>query len=531
MAAKLNQQPSERIKVDVLIVGSGPVGCTFARKLVEGGRSVLMVDAGPKLSGRPGEHLKNTLIYQRDHERFGALVRGHLQPITAPAYEPSVSAQDLSISLDVGVATYAVGGMATHWTGVTPRHHPTVERADCIPAAEWDTLYGEAETLLNTHTDVFADSVCHQVVQDALAAEYTDLRDPYGVQHLPFAAERRKDNPQLVRWSGADIVLGPLADGSHDKGEFVLREQHLCRRLVRSADGGRVEYAEIEDHANWRTIHVEANTFVVACGAVLTPQLLYASDIRSYALGRYLTEQPVAFCQIVLRNDLVNGITSDSRFTGRVKDHQARNPRDPLAIPLDDPDPNVWIPVSKDRPWHCQIHRDLPYDDVMPNRDVDNRLIVDLRWFGLVDPRSENRVCFSDTAQDTFGMPQPSFELSLSEDDRQRQQLMMRDMRRAANALGTYLPGCEPRFVVPTLPLHIAGTVRMGTNADTSVVDPDSTVWGIENLYLGGNGLIPTGNASNPTLTSVAMALRAARKILGEERQNTDSGHRLVPAR
>ena len=93
----------------------------------------------------------------------------------------------------------------------------------------------------------------------------------------------------------------------------------------------------------------------------------------------------------------------------------------------------------------------------------------------------------------------------------------MADLRRAAAALGSYLPGAEPRFIVPTLPWHIAGTVRMGTNADTSVVDPGSKVWGLRNLYLGGNGLIPTANASNPTLTSVAMALRAARGILGTE--------------
>lgn len=516
MRGGMRQQPSERVKVDVLVVGSGPVGCTFARGLVEGGRSVLMVDAGPKLSGRPGEHLKNTFVYQRNVDRFGALIRGHLHPLSAPSRVPAP--QDLLIRLDAGVATYAVGGMATHWTGVTPRHHPTVERADCFPAGEWDRFYGEAETLLNTHTDVTADAVSHQVVQDALAAAYPELPDPYGVQHLPLAGERRTDNPQLVRWTGADTVLGPLADG--ERGDFVLREQHLCRRLVPASDGSRIEYAEIEDHARWRTLRVEADTYVVACGAVLTPQLLYASGIRPDALGRYLTEQPVAFCQIVLRQDLVDHLASDARFARRVRAHQAASPADPVPIPLDDPDPNVWIPVSEDRPWHCQIHRDLPYDDQVPNLDVDPRLVVDLRWFGLVDPRPENRVCFSDTARDAFGMPQPSFAFSLGDDDSERQHRMMRDMLRAARALGPFLPGSEPRFVVPTLPLHIAGTVRMGTDADTGVVDPDSKVWGVENLYLGGNGLIPTGTASNPTLTSVAMALRAARGILGEERQH-----------
>jgi choline dehydrogenase-like flavoprotein len=332
-----------------------------------------------------------------------------------------------------------------------------------------------------------ADAVSHQVVLGALAAEYPELPAPYGVQHLPMAAERRTDNPRLVRWTGTDTVLGPLAEGGQD--EFVLREQHLCRRLGLAADGAAIEYAEIEDLVTGRTLRVEAETYVVACGAVLTPQLLYASGVRPPALGRYLTEQPVAFGQIVLRDESV-------------------------LTPEDDGDPNVWIPVSQDRPWHCQIHRDLPYDGMVATPEINSRLVVDLRWFGLVDPRPANRVRFSSSARDVFGLPEASFEFSLGDEDRARQHRMMADLRRAAAALGLAKPGFQPRFVVPTLPLHIAGTVRMGTDPGTSVVDPGSKVWGLANLYLGGNGLIPTGTASNPTLTSVAMALRASRGIL-----------------
>lgn len=502
-----------RVEADVLVVGSGPVGAAFARTLVDGGRRVMMVDTGPQLSSRPGEHLKNHFAYQHSHERFGSLIRGHLHPLSRPAR--AVDPPDQLIDLDAGVATYAVGGMATHWTGVTPRHHPTVERSDAIPAAEWDTLYDEAEALLNTRTDLTGDAISHQIVLDALDAEYAELSGRYGVQHLPMAAERRTDNPRLVRWTGADTILGPLADG--DRDGFVLREQHQCTRLVPAADGSRIEYAEIVDHNTWQTLHVEANTYVAACGAVLTPQLLHASGIRLAALGRYLTEQPVAFCQVVLHKDLVERVVTDPRFAERVATHRSGRPDDAVPIPPDDLDPNAWIPVSQDRPWHCQIHRDLPYDDMVPDRNVDQRLVVDLRWFGLVDPRRENRVCFSGTARDGYGMPEAGFELSLSDEDRARQHRMMADLRRAAAALGSYLPGSEPRFVVPTLPLHIAGTTRMGFDPDTSVVDPDSRVWGVENLYLGGNGLIPNGNASNPTLTSVAMALRAARGILGNQ--------------
>jgi pyranose oxidase len=541
----MSARATENLEVDVLIVGSGPVGCTFARKLVEAGRSVHMVDAGPQMSRRPGEHLKNAFQYQRNIDHFASVIRGHLHTLSVPtSNEPVMTLnpgafqvehgkfcgftlhnqnpdQDPALNLPGAAVTYAVGGMTTHWTCATPRHHPTIERSDIYSDAEWDRLYTEAEKLLNTHKHEFDSSMRHMAVRDALQEEFSELRDPYGVQNLPLGVERRKDNPLLVHWSGTDTVLGPLADGNQDREPFILQEQHRCNRLVPSQDGSRIEYAEVEDLVEWHTVSVRAETYIICCNAYLTPQVLHNSGIRPELLGRYLTEQPMAFCQIVLKQDIVDRLSEDARFAERLRAHREQNPRDPVPIPSDEPEPNVWIPVSEERPWHCQIHRDaFHYGDVAPH--IDPRLIVDLRWFGIVEPRYESRMTFSDTVTDAFGMPQPTFEWILGDEDRERQHRMMGDMLRAADALGGFLPGSEPQFVAPGLPIHVTGTTRMGSRPDDSVVDANSQVWGIENLYLGGNGLIARGSASNPTLTSIAMALKSVEHIIQMEGTRVD---------
>ena len=98
------EQREDWANPDVLIVGSGPVGCAFARKLVLDDTEkklrdlkVLMIDSGAQLTPRPGEHLKNSFLYQRNVNLFTGIIKSHLHTLSVPADKRPV------VTLDPGV--------------------------------------------------------------------------------------------------------------------------------------------------------------------------------------------------------------------------------------------------------------------------------------------------------------------------------------------------------------------------------------------------------------------------------------------
>ncbi len=507
---------------DVLIVGSGPIGAAYARFLVAAGRKVTMIDIGTQLSPRPGEHLLNAFRFQQQPNLFNDIINANLEPYSIPegsdylslldatAYNPPVKRknfenpdQDARLSMPHAGATYAVGGMFTHWTGSAPDPAP-MERTPLIPAGDWDQTLPIARRLFNVHTDAFEPSFLNGLVKKRL----NDLG--YPVDNLPMGAERRgveSDIVHFVTWTGVDTVLGPLAyTPERYQGRFEILPQHRAEKLV--LRGSKIEHVVVRDLTNYTTQNVSADTFVVAGGPFLTPRLLWQSGIRPEALGRFLNENPIVSCRVVLNNEIVAALRD-------IPNNPAR--KEPIPIPWNDPEPMSGFSPSPDRPWHTQIHRAGRYTAYDSVPDV--RLVLDFVWFGMVDPVSDNRITFSSENLDRFGMPQITIEYRLGSDDAKRAHAMLQDMITAALAVGGFLPGAEPQFNVAGASLHFQGVYRMGDDAKqddkTSVVSTYSQVWGVDNLYLGGIGVIPNKMANNPTLTACAMAVRSVSKILG----------------
>jgi choline dehydrogenase-like flavoprotein len=60
---------------------------------------------------------------------------------------------------------------------------------------------------------------------------------------------------------------------------------------------------------------------------------------------------------------------------------------------------------------------------------------------------------------------------------------------------------------------HIMGTLRMGTDPTTSVVDPMQRLWDVPNVVCTDSSVFPTSTGYGPTLTLVALAIRACRDL------------------
>ncbi|KAK4702938.1 bifunctional polynucleotide phosphatase/kinase, partial [Phenoliferia sp. Uapishka_3] len=504
------------VQTDVFLVGSGPASCTYARTLLDStDQRLFMAEMGSQQSSILGENLKNAAYFQKNIAAFQHVIVGHLHEL-----EPG------NTDLPGASATYAVGGMASHWTCATPRPHED-EMPDTYDAKEWDRLFTAAELLLGTNFTPFDELVSQQIISRALTQHFGTTRE---IKGLPLAVKTSEKWPHL-KWSGCDTIL---------KGQFYSKRLTLKVRQTKFAhptsgssadlnlaskskadthvrqllhEDGKVTHAVCFDLVSGEEYLVAAKTFVVGGGAVLSPQLLFASGLGGENVGRYLTDHPTAFCQVLLADKHLDWARNNPDLNDSLKEHRRKHPEDNIPIPFDDPDPQLYTPYTRETPFHTQIHREAFHYGAIPDR-VDQRRIIHLRWYTKQDPRRENRVTFDPEKLDIWGLPAPSFTCSLSNADKARNELSMADMKTFANVLGDYLPGVEPHWRPYGQALHSCGTTRIGHDPATSVLDPTSRVRGMTNLFVGGNCVIPTANSVNPTLTTVAYAVKGAEEMV-----------------
>lgn len=458
---------------DVVVVGSGAGGSTIAGEALRAGRSVILVEAGGAAPGRPGSHVRNDAPEEDRLDEFAQRL------VTELVYH--AGAETGMRAIPGALTAHALGGRMRLWFNNCPTPD-TAERNAAIPGDAWPRLLERARALLHVTQELGSESLREARLLARLRPFLPGL--PFGreVQPMPLAATRANGR---VRFAGADDLL--LGDADEVPAAAYLMTDTVARRILHSS--GVVTGIEVYPGAGGAARIVTGDAYVVAGGTFATPQLLVASELEcSDALGRYVMDHVLFASRVPIARDLLAG------------------------VPDDDPDYAIWVPYSSARPWHTQFSRTPILPDFLHYRPRDTG---DLLTFCGVEPRRENRFTYDKNMLDGFGLPSLEADFELSHDDRRLLGDAIRDHWMIASELGEYHCGWAPQLLAFGASTHLMGGYRMGAENDgTSVTDSFSKVWGYDNLYLAGNGLFSERSGCNPTLQTVAMALRAADRIL-----------------
>lgn len=117
--------------------------------------------------------------------------------------------------------------------------------------------------------------------------------------------------------------------------------------------------------------------------------------------------------------------------------------------------------------------------------------------------------------KDALGMPRLKLDMRVSDNDFLQYRNTLKELGRQLLAARTGMIRLRHSTRAEWLAgmdwgNHHMGSARMHIHPQFGVVDPNSKVHGINNLYVAGSAVFPTYGASNPTLNLIALVLRLA---------------------
>ncbi|HEY1961165.1 MAG TPA: GMC oxidoreductase, partial [Rhizomicrobium sp.] len=122
--------------------------------------------------------------------------------------------------------------------------------------------------------------------------------------------------------------------------------------------------------------------------------------------------------------------------------------------------------------------------------------------------------------RDALDMPRLKLNMTISDDDFARYRVTLIELARQLLASKTGMLRLDRQTRAEWLSVldwgnHHLGTTRMHDNPKQGVVDANSQVHGLANVFIAGSSIFPTYSASNPTLNLVALTLRLADHLKG----------------
>ena len=510
------KQHGDAEAVDFAIVGTGAGGGTLAARLAEKGFSVVAFDAGPfwrPLEDFASDETEQEKLYWND-------------PRVVQGADPIVMGGKNSGK--------AVGGSMVHFAMVSLRFRPEwfQARTKLGYGADWPIAWQEMWRYYD------------QVEKDlSISGPITypwgppRPRYPYRPHPINAAGEvlARGCEAMGLKWTPTPLAtVSAPRDRSHPcvyrgfcrfgcstnakqstlvtyipraiRAGAEIRDLSMVGRIETGRDG-RATGVHYHRDGQWR--FQKARTVIVAGYAVESPRLLLNSETdrsrgglanSSGLVGKNLMTQPNQAVFGKMPDEIRwNKAPPSLTITEHWNYDDAKDFDGGYCWMAQGPLPIEWAKVQTSS-------RGLWGDDLrLAMQDYNYQ--AGLKMVGECMPREDNRVELADE-KDRYGLPVAKITFGWGENDKALIEHGLDQMEQSLRAAGA-----TDVFRQEEDANHLGGTVRMGDDRRTSVVDADCRSWDVPNLFVCDGSVFPTVGGVNPSLTIQAIALRTADRI------------------
>ena len=530
---------ADQLSADFVVIGSGIIGALTARKLALAGASVLILEAGPRVT-------RDELVARfRNSPRRSDWMSPYPPAPWAP--HPVYLPKDNGYLVQAGPYPYPaeyirqVGGTTWHWAAHAWRNVPNDFRIKSLygVGVDWPITYEELEPFYQEAEEIMgvsgapntgsprskpfpmqpvAEPWAMRRLRERLAPVYevvsnTTARNSRSYGGRPACCGNNSCQP--ICPIDAQYHGGLACDAAEAAGAKLLPNANVYR--LEHDDKGRIAAAHYYD-PDKRSHRVIGKVFIMAANGIESPRLLLLSRSDKFP----------------------DGLANSHDMVGR---HLMDHPSTSLTF---DADEEVWLGRGPQSPSSINSMRDGPFrTEHAPYRlDFTNISRVDSATKELIDqgiygPELEKRLRYSaaremnvknvlevlphpqhritlSSEKDAMGIQKPQAHYSIDDYTRKGHKRSQEDFRRIAERMG----GTNLRFSKEgdfANNQHICGTLSMGKDPNTSVCDQWGRAHDHENLYFASTGVIPTAGTCNSTENGVALALRTAQHILAEQ--------------
>lgn len=537
---------------DIVVVGTGVVGCLIAQQAVDAGLSVLMLEAGPRVDRwRIVENFRNLppslRLFHWNAPYPPKAWAPHLETRTAREQEQYLQLEGPNARAYLqGYVRYA-GGATWHWAGICWRLTPEDMRLRSLYGVgrDWpfgyeiiEPYYTRAEYAIGVSGP--SDPMLQWPTNGKRSKPYPMGPIPFGPGEHRFTEAAAKlgminlPAPQArnsgVSYDGRPACCGnnncfpvcPIA-AKYDAATALPKIEAKGGKILANAVVYRIETDEKNSiHAvhffdpDKRSHRVTGRIFVIACNGIETPKLLLLSkDERnpngvansSDQVGRNMMDQPKLTAELELQEPLWTGVgpvqsssilnTTQGDFRGRHAGAMFRMEnfaRSPLGAAA------ALKKGLVGKALDTEIRR---LSACTARLTVEHEIL----------PSASNRLTLS-SQRDWLGINKPNIHYDVGDYVRRSaEEYTVPRLRRLGAELGATKFQLSPEFLNSD---HIMGGCIMGTEPATAVVDTDCRAHDHPNLFLPGGGAMPSATASNSTLTMTALALKAADAIVNQ---------------